>query len=153
MKLFLISDSHNATGMLELAAQQIEKGEYEHILHLGDVRRDAQWLEKRINRRVMGVAGNCDFFSRDEREIIANMGGARILITHGDAQAVKQSYDRLSYYAQERGCAAAFFGHTHAAFAGYVGGVLLVNPGALQDGYFAEVSVEQGKFSPRLKRL
>lgn len=153
MKLLLMSDTHGAIGMLELAAQYIEEGEYDRIIHLGDIRSDAEWLENRLGRKVMGVAGNCDFFSHDAREIVANLDGTRILMTHGDAYGVKQSYDRLSYHAEESGCAAAFFGHTHQSFAGYVGGVLLVNPGTLLNGRCAEVVIEAGKITPRIIRI
>ena len=42
---------------------------------------------------------------------------------------VKSSLTHLSYRAEELACQAAFFGHTHRAFCGYVGGALLLNPG------------------------
>ena len=34
--------------------------------------------------------------------------------------------------------------------ANYVGAVLLVNPGALRDGNYAEIALEAGKIVPRL---
>ena len=36
---------------------------------------------------------------------------------------------------------------------GYVGGALLLNPGALRDGSWAEVTFEEGKIVPRLRSL
>ena len=102
---------------------------------------------------MLFVAGNCDFFSRDAREIEVKIEGVRMLLTHGDKYGVKAGLSKLSYRAEERGCALALFGHTHVPFAGHVGGCLLVNPGALQDGRFAELEVENGKAVPRLLRL
>jgi putative phosphoesterase len=153
MKLIVLSDTHDARGMLELAAQHIEENGYDRIIHLGDIRGDARWLEDRLGREVVGVAGNCDFYSRDVRELVRNFDGVKILMTHGDAYGVKRSYDRLSYRAEEMGCAAAFFGHTHQAFVGRVGGVLLVNPGTLLNGRCAQVTIEAGKIEPRIIRI
>ena len=79
--------------------------------------------------------------------------GARILLAHGDRYGVKSSLTRLSYRAEELACQAAFFGHTHRAFCGYVGGALLLNPGALREGNWAEVTVQEGKIVPRLLSL
>ena len=81
------------------------------------------------------------------------LGGARILLAHGDRYGVKTSLTHLSYRAEELACQAAFFGHTHRAFCGYVGGALLLNPGALRDGCWAEVTFETGKIVPRLRSL
>ena len=93
-KICVLSDSHDATGMLELCAQWIEAGECSRVIHLGDVRRDAQWLEERLRRPVAGVAGNCDLFGRDARELEFFLEGIKFLATHGDRYAVKSSYDR-----------------------------------------------------------
>ena len=38
-------------------------------------------------------------------------------------------------------------------FAGYVGGVLLVNPGALRDGCYAVLEIADGAVEPRLERI
>lgn len=152
-RIALLSDSHDATGMLELVAQFIEARGYDHVFHLGDVASDAGRLAERLGRRVLFVAGNCDFFSRDAREIEVKVEGVRMLLTHGDRYGVKGGLSRLSYRAEERNCSLALFGHTHVPYAGHVGGVLLVNPGALMDGRFAELEVENGKAVPRLLRL
>ncbi len=152
-RIAVLSDSHDATGMLELVAQFIEAREYDHVFHLGDLAQDAKRLAARLDRKVLFVAGNCDFFARDAREIEVKVEGVRMLMTHGDKYGVKGGYDRLSDRAQELSCALALFGHTHVPFAGHVGAALLVNPGALQNGRFAELEIENGKIVPRLLRL
>lgn len=153
MKLILLSYSHDCAGMLELAAQHIEDNKYDKIIHLGDFRRDAEWLSDRLGREVIGVPGNCDFMSFDSRELMMNFGGAWILMSHGDAFGVKRSYDRISYYAEEKLCKAAFFGHTHVQFAGRVGNTLLVNPGTLMNGRCAEVEIISGEIFPKLIKI
>lgn len=152
-RIALLTDSHAAFGMLELAARHIEAGAYHRIFHLGDVRGDALWLAARLNRAVEGVAGNCDFLSREAREMELEIEGVRALLTHGDRYGVKSGLIRLSCRAEERKCALALFGHTHIPFAGHVGGALLVNPGALRDGRLAEITIEGGNVVPRLLRL
>ncbi len=152
-RIAVLSDSHDATGMLELVAQFIAAREYDHVFHLGDMVGDAKRLSERLDRKVLFVAGNCDFFSRDAREIEVKVGGVRMLLAHGDKYGVKSSLAKLSYHAEELHCAVALFGHTHVPFSGYVGNALLVNPGALQAGRFAELEIENGKAVPRLLRL
>ena len=39
------------------------------------------------------------------------------------------------------------------AFAGYVGGVMMVNPGALNAGRYAIIEIDKGKAIPYLKEL
>jgi len=153
MKLIIFSDSHERTDMLEIAAQHVEKNHYDHIIHLGDFRRDAEWLEKRLGREVISVPGNCDFFSPDPREKIMNFDGAWVMLTHGDAYGVKRSYDRLSYHAEEQLCKAVFFGHTHQSFVDYAGSLLMVNPGSLMNGRCAEATVENGSIYAKIVQL
>ena len=153
MKLFVLSDSHGAVGMLELAAQHIEENRYDTLVHLGDFRSDADWLEKRLNRNVISVAGNCDLFDSGDRETVFRAGQFRILATHGHKQGVKTELSRLSYYAEEQLCDVALFGHTHESFTGYVGKTLLVNPGTLLNGRAAEITIEGNRIDPRIIRI
>ena len=59
-------------------------------------------------------------------------------------------YDRLSYYAEENMADCTLFGHTHVPFAGYVGGALLVNPGALKNGSMCLLEVDEKDIVPRI---
>lgn len=152
-RLFVISDTHDATGMLELAAEHISENSYDTLIHLGDVRRDAEWLEQRLGRAVVGVAGNCDFFSHDAREEEIFVEKTKILLVHGDRFGVKTGLDRLSYYAEERGCQLAFFGHTHSPFSGYVGKTLMVNPGTLLNGRAAVIEIDGDRIIPKPLRV
>ena len=100
---------------------------------------------------MIGVAGNCDFFSFDSREEVIFVEKVKILLTHGDKYGVKNGLDRLSYYAEERSCQLALFGHTHQPFVGYVGRALMVNPGSLKEGRYAELHIDGEKVIPFLK--
>lgn len=149
-RLFVVSDTHECTGMLELAAQRAEEGEFDAVIHLGDVRRDAEWLEKRLNREIIGVPGNCDFFSRSPRTLTRRFEGVNTFITHGDLFGVKSSPDRLSYKAEEMKCALALFGHTHLQFSGRAGSVVMVNPGTVMNGRYAVIEIDGEKITPSL---
>ena len=87
------------------------------------------------------------------RELRLAFENVRILAVHGDKYGVKLDLAQLSYYAEETQAQIALFGHTHQAFAGYVGGVMMVNPGALNAGRYAIIEIDKGKAIPYLKEL
>ena len=47
----------------------------------------------------------------------------------------------------------ALFGHTHRPCVEWVGGVLLINPGALMRGRYAELLLDGKRIIPTLKKL
>lgn len=153
VKLGIVSDSHGRAAQLERFAALCRQERYDAVIHLGDVRSDARWLERNLNLRVISVAGNCDPFSGHAREERLSFDECRLLAVHGDAYGVKYGYERLSYHAEEIGAGIALFGHTHRPFAGYVGRVMLVNPGALMDGNYAELRIEGHRAIPMERNL
>lgn len=154
-RVLILSDSHRADAQLRRAAELFCKGGFDAAVHLGDVFPDARRFCALTGHMPLCVRGNCDGPLADApRERVEELGGARLFLAHGDAYGVKSSPTRLSYRAEELGCRAALFGHTHRAFAGYVGGALLINPGALRDGQYAELRIEaDGRLVPRLLSL
>ena len=154
LRYMLLSDSHRAGSWLARAAEVYAQGGFDGVIHLGDVFPDAQRFAALTGASPLCVRGNCDSpLCPAPAERVEELGGARILLAHGDRYGVKTSLTHLSYRAEELACQAAFFGHTHSAFCGYVGGALLLNPGALRDGSWAEVTFEEGKIVPRLRSL
>ena len=150
-RLGVISDSHDREIWLERYLALCKKERYDAVCHLGDYQSDARWLERRIASPLISVAGNCDMFSKVPRIARANYGAWHILAVHGHAQDVKYGYDRLSYAAEDCGANIALFGHTHIPYTGYVGSVLLMNPGALMDGCYGELFLDGERAIPRLK--
>lgn len=153
VKLAVISDSHGGMVRLEQFARVAQREGYDAILHCGDGRSDAKWLEKTLSIPVRFVAGNCDPRWSCERERRETFENVRILMVHGDLYNVKIDYAQLSYYAEEACMQAVVFGHTHVPFAGYVGSVLMVNPGSLAKGRYAELHINGGQAVPFLKEL
>ena len=153
IRLGIVSDSHDREIWLEKYAAIVRREKYDAVFHLGDHDRDARWLERQVDCPVMFVAGNCDSFSKSPREIRARYVGHGILAVHGHRQDVKYGLDRLSYLAEDQGADIALFGHTHMPYVGWLGRVLLINPGALMDGRYAELTLEGERAIPMLKNL
>ena len=140
LRYMVLSDSHRAGGWLARAAEVYAQGGFDGVIHLGDVHADARRFAELAGTMPLCVRGNCDSpLCPAPAERVEELCGARILLAHGDRYGVKSSLTRLS--------------HTHRAFCGYVGGALLLNPGALREGNWAEVTVQEGKIVPRLLSL
>lgn len=149
-RILAISDSHCATMRLNRIPDFCRIEKIDVVWHLGDVTEDARLLRRMLSLPVVNVAGNCDYYSRDPREHIETLAGKRLLLTHGDRWSVKYGYEALSYHAEENHCDVALFGHTHRAFVGYLGGVLLINPGALKNGSLCVMDVTGKDVVPRI---
>ena len=148
MKLIVASDSHYDRVMLMNLAQEIKRrGDIDAVIHLGDMEGDADWLRKNLAQPVYGVPGNCDMNFTDPAERVLSLGGAAVFLCHGHTLRVKTTLEPLSYRAEERGARLALFGHTHVPCARNLGGVLLVNPGALKDGRCALITIHRGDVS------
>lgn len=150
IRLGVISDSHDRTYWIERWLEFAKGQNYDAVFHLGDYDSDARWLSRRLDAPMTSVAGNCDMFSKLPCMARSAYGTHRILAVHGHLQDVKYSYDRLCYYAEEQQCGIALFGHTHRPYAGYEGGILLMNPGALMDGCYGELLLDGDRAVPRL---
>lgn len=152
-RLGVVSDSHGTAFWLERYLELCRREKYDAVFHLGDYCDDARWLERRLETPVFSVAGNCDMFSSQQRMARVAYGPHRLLAVHGHMQDVKYGYERLSYYAEENGATIALFGHTHRAYAGWMGAVMLMNPGALTDGCYGELILDGSRATPYLKWL
>lgn len=149
MRIAVCSDSHGGEVHLNRFVEYCKREQVEQVCHLGDVVDDARYLREKLDIPVALVAGNCDFYSREARQLTFNLMGRRFLLLHGDRHGVKYGCDRLSYYAEEQLADVALFGHTHQPFAAYVGKALLVNPGALKDGLFCLLELGEKDIIPR----
>ena len=153
VKLGIVSDSHDASFWVEQFLDLANARKYDAVFHLGDVRSDARWLERRLNMPLIAVAGNCDYYSQCAREACADYEGHRILAVHGHRHDVKWGLEQLSYYAEQQGADIVLYGHTHQALSEFVGPVLMVNPGALMHGDYAELIIDGARVVPYLKTL
>ena len=153
MRVAVVSDSHQGMVHLKRFVEYCEAEGIEQVFHLGDVMEDVRYLQDNLKVPVAAVAGNCDVFSRHQREVAVTIENKRFLLVHGDKYGVKTGYDRLSYHADEMTCNMALFGHTHQTFSEDVGGVMLVNPGTLLNGRAAESDIDGDKIAVRHVRV
>ncbi len=129
MRLIVFSDSH---GLLEHALWALgETGQADLILHAGDNYRDALKLAAVTGLPVKAVPGNCDQGEKEPLELLLELAGHRILLTHGHRIAHGRLLEGLLARAAETGASAVVFGHTHIAEVRWDAGVLLFNPGSI----------------------
>ena len=150
MRVAVISDSHQGMTHLQRFVDYCRAEGVEQVFHLGDVLDDVKWLQKQMDIPIGAVAGNCDMFARHQREIRITLQGKRFLMVHGDKYNVKFGYERLSYYAEEAHADIALFGHTHSPFIGYMGNVLMINPGALRNGKMCVMELSASDVVPKI---
>ena len=153
MRIVVVSDSHGATGRLSTILMVAEQaGPIGAILHLGDGYWDLKDLEVDLPP-VYQVAGNCDHFRSDTLNFVT-LSNAKILLTHGHYQHIKEGTDDLLRLAIEEKCHAALYGHTHVQTMKWENGILLLNPGAAQDGRYAVLNINHlGAIDPALCSL
>ena len=143
MRVGVLSDSHYFTGRVNAILMKMEaEGPLDALIHLGDGYDDLRALDAPLPP-VYQVAGNCDLFRSDTLNIIG-LSGARILLTHGHLQHVKDGTDDLLSLALEENCRAALYGHTHVQKMQWRQGVLLLNPGAAASGRYAVLRIGPG---------
>jgi len=150
MKILVVSDTHGRTDSLH---EIINTGGFDTVFHLGDHAHDAEGL---MGVKLYSVRGNCDRISDAPESLAIELGGVRVLLTHGHRYGVKSDPLRLIYAAREAGARVCCFGHTHFPEIFEENGVLFVNPGSLSlppGGYppsYAVLSIEDGEASASL---
>ena len=153
MRVIVLSDSHGFTGRLSTILTVAEQGgPIDAILHLGDGYWDLRDLEVDLPP-VYQVAGNCDLFRSDTLDFVT-LSNAKLLLTHGHYQHVREGTDDLLSLALEEKCAAALYGHTHYQKMEWRSGILILNPGAVNDGKYAVLNINRlGALDPELHSL
>lgn len=120
-KYIVFSDIHSDKHSLLKIKQLAEK--CDGVFFAGD----GYSLAKTIDGELYAVGGNCDLGGSPE--LVAEIEGVRVLLTHGHRYGVKSSLLSLTLRARELDCSLAIFGHTHIPFCSYENGVFLLNPG------------------------
>lgn len=128
MKILIVSDSHGLTEeLLEIKARYAH--EVQMMIHCGDseLQADEEALE---NFHV--VQGNCDFIGTFPEDLIKELGGLRVFVTHGHRYGVKSTLLNLSLRAQEAAANIVCFGHSHFLGAEMIEGIMFINPGSIR---------------------
>lgn len=140
MSRFLVFSDVHGDKLSLLKLKQIAN-ECDGVIFAGD---GYSALKDFTDKPVFAVGGNCDLSGAPE--IVTEIEGAKILLTHGHRYGVKSSLLSLTLRARELECTVAIFGHTHQPFCSIENGVFMLNPGA-SSGHvrtYAILTVENG---------
>lgn len=147
MKLLLFSDSHgNAKYLRAMQKRLLAEGQPDAILFAGDGAHDTALLS--VACPVYSVRGNCDLTAIAPLEMVIPLGPWRIYLSHGHLHRVKQTLDLLASAARAGDARIAVYGHTHRQGLDLVNGVYCLNPGALDKGQYAWLTLDSGAVRP-----
>lgn len=125
-KVLILSDSHGLTDEIDVikARHNVEVN-----IHCGDseLAVDAPYLAG-----FQTVRGNCDWRADFPEELLLEVGGIRIYVTHGHLYQVKSTLTPLQLRAKEVNADIVCFGHSHIAYAEEIDNQLLINPGSIR---------------------
>ncbi len=152
-----MSDTHGSKPAMKRVwehARENAAENYEFFIHAGDHYSDAEYFSKLSGLEYRCVKGNCDYGDAPVTDVV-EFGGNRIFLTHGHKY---HDTTRLSLAAEQENCTALVFGHTHVSFCGYMGSVLVLNPGSparprdSKPGY-AVITLDAGVINARIVKL
>ena len=100
LRILIMSDSHGRNENVELAIAQVreEIGEFQMLIHLGDVG-DAREIESLAGVPCYIVRGNTDYDAKLLNANVIEASGHRILETHGHLYQEDMRMDLLRYAA------------------------------------------------------
>lgn len=131
MKIGIVSDSHGDTNALDTMLQHPAAADVEAWLFAGDIAMDAEYLAMVTDIPLLKVAGNNDWpSSRLMETVVSDVGGHRIMLTHGHLYGVSFSTQSLEQAAREQGADLVVYGHTHVADLS-IGELSVLNPGSV----------------------
>ncbi len=133
LRILIMSDSHGRNENVELAIAQVreEIGEFQMLIHLGDVG-DAREIESLAGVPCYIVRGNTDYDAKLLNANVIEAGGHRIFATHGHLYQVDMRLDLLRFAALENDCDIAMYGHTHVPYLEEdPDDVTILNPGSI----------------------
>ena len=133
LRILIMRDSHGRNENVELAIAQVreEIGEFQMLIHLGDVG-DARELESLAGVPCYIVRGNTDYDAKLLNANVIEAGGHRIFATHGHLYQVDMRLDLLRFAALENDCDIAMYGHTHVPYLEEdPDDVTILNPGSI----------------------
>jgi putative phosphoesterase len=151
MKILVISDSHSRLTNLERILKK--EADCDMIVHLGDGADDLDFcLPYTAHKQIRRVRGNCDSMNCGYlKEQVFTEENVTVFACHGDRYSVYFGLQNLYFAAQSKNARVCLYGHTHVQRADETQDVLLLNPGAVKDGRYALLYLENGSVRSELK--
>lgn len=136
MRVLIVSDTHRDNDNYFKVIEKIK--DIDMVIHCGDAEGSEYAISEAAGCVTHIVMGNNDFFSDLPREIETEIGGYRVLITHGHTYCVSMGSERIKEEAILRGFDIVIYGHTHKPLVDVDDEIIALNPGSLsyprQDG-------------------
>lgn len=131
MKIGIISDSHNDLSAIDNAICLAP--DVACWFHAGDSISDAEYLMNVAQKQVFAVPGNIDWFSTAHKEVLVEIAGIKVLITHGHQYNVKSTRQYLYEHSLKTDANLIIYGHTHIGKQEIIEHKYLVNPGSVSE--------------------
>ena len=148
--IIVLSDTHGNLGAVESLFPLMKENDV--TIHLGDYHSDVMPFSGEL-KELYAVKGNCDGGSE---EMLIDIDGLKIFLTHGNAYGVKNSLLKLYLRAKELKADAVFYGHTHVADITVKGGITLINPGNMTrygEKSYCYAAVHNGKITAKIVKI
>lgn len=129
MRILIVSDTHKHNENLEKVLNDI--GHIDMIIHCGDAEGSEDSIRYSVDCPMYIVAGNNDYFSDLDGEIMFDIGNYKVFLTHGHYYYVNMGTERLVEEAKARGADIAIYGHTHRPKMEIIDGIVVLNPGSI----------------------
>ncbi len=132
MKILVVSDTHGSLKGFEAAIKA--EGQIDWILHMGDVDRQEDDIARLAGRsRFACVRGNNDYYTDLANELLLEIGGYKIWMTHGHRYNVYSGTDMLKNAGIMKGADIVMYGHTHCPLIDIdkENKITVINPGSV----------------------
>ena len=150
MRIMVISDTHNNDWRFLDALQ--DAGKIDAVIHAGDGEGHEDLCEEAAGVPFYYVAGNNDYESDAPRDLVFELCGRRIFLTHGHRYRVRFKPALVRKEARARRVDILIYGHTHIPLAEQDGDLLVLNPGSTTYPYspggrpsYILLDLEEGK--------
>lgn len=155
MRIGVISDSHGRVNKIEQAL--LKMGSIDALLHAGDHGSGFQEIEFPIPLYI--VLGNSDTDIGVPEDLIIQLGGKNIFLTHGHKYNVDSKLIKLERQAEIAHAKIVVFGHTHVPFNEIRNGILFLNPGSVSrprggsKASCAVINIDEGEITAEIFSL
>lgn len=129
MKVLIVSDSHRHNENIEKVLDRVKP--IDLMIHCGDAEGAEDYIEQIAGCPLLIVAGNNDFFSRLDREMVFSIDKYKVFLTHGHYYYVSMGVERLVEEAKQRGVDIVMYGHTHRPMLDIREDIVVINPGSI----------------------
>ena len=129
MKALIVSDTHGMDSTFEKVL--LQEAPVDMLIHCGDIEGSEEYFELLSECDTYFVRGNNDFYSPLSSEVIFELKGYRVMVTHGHYYGVSMGIDWLMEEARAKNVDIVMYGHTHRPDFQQEDGLIVLNPGSL----------------------